>query len=537
VPLAPGFPYGIEKRTHIPHSIKEVILMADHIIGKVFSLISGNEEPDSDNKILLRQVVKEISQNKYGKFCRQKTEEVDPSFASYIYDVYKIVYPACSFVQNTAKVTRMKQITVEAFMNKENLELLRRLRPEMVQERVKKLNAPEEASRQLKEDLASLSTAFDNARVANMNRCYNLITALIQFAQFNFLSILRRFDTSLPEGNVGYTPRFQPAKAADLIEEMGNFRTLIQNLEPSDDWKFALAVMKIARDGQELIPLSQWNMLLMNLREFKNSNIIELIGQFTTKNPIWQIKYHTIDEQMVETWIEAKQAEVQEVIDHILTKQRNTKIEQCAVAVFGTSKITKLQYYNRETNDICVEKGLEGFLYAVAANYLIAFIQDFITKEMQELCDILLVRGQWINNTLSLEMSTAVHTITDVTDPIMELDEILSDTGTYGLRFKNALSRAERDKVQARFVNHIAGELDDKAEELIKSATQGLVVVGKHMKNLLGDSQKSPPEIIINWKELGYFTKNPMIQRLTDTYTRINYFVQLMLLLTNSQTA
>ncbi|GHT82138.1 hypothetical protein FACS1894137_00470 [Spirochaetia bacterium] len=508
--------------------------MPDDIIGKVFSLISGEDEPDSDKKVLLKQVVTEINQNKYAKFFKLRTEEIDPSFAAYLYEIYKIVYPACVFVQNVARVYRMRQLTVEAFMTKEGLELIRKLRPEAVQALVKTLE-PKDLSRVLREDLASLFAAFDGNRITAMNRCYYHISALIQFAQFNFLSLLRRFDAGLPSdlwsaGAAAYTPQFQAARAADLVEEMGQFRAAIQNLEPGDDWKNALAVLKIAGDGQELFPLTQWNMLLTNLRELKNSAIIELVGQYTAKNPIWQVKYKPKEAPLAETWLEAKGSEVQEVIDTVLTKQRNSQIEALATAVFGTPAVTKLQFYNSEISGTCIALELDGFAYAAPLNYLLAFIQDFVTKEMQELCDILLVRGQWVNNPLSLEMSNAVHTITDVTEKIEALDTTLSDTGPRGPRFRSALTRA--DKNQARFINSISKEMDDEALALINAAVQGLVAVGKFMKSLLGDSQKSPSELIINWKELGYFTKVPMSQRLTDAYKKINYFVQLMLLQT-----
>ncbi|MDR3123157.1 MAG: DUF5312 domain-containing protein [Treponema sp.] len=508
--------------------------MPDNILGKVVSFIAGGEEPDSDKKILLKQAVKELGQNRYGKFYRLRTDEIDPSFAGYINDIYKIMHPACAFAQNTAKVNRLRQLTVELFLPKETQELVRRLRPEAVQELVKQLE-PKELSRRLKEELNALDAVFDGSRVAAMNRCYNLIAALMQFARFDFLSLLRHFDTSVPEGVAVYVPRFQPTKAADVIKEIGRFRSVIQNLEPGDDWKNALAALKIARDGQELFSFNAWNMLLMNLRELKNSSIIELMGQLASKNPIWQVKYEAIDEQLAGTWLAAKEDEVNTVIDTVLAKQRNSRIEALAIGVFGVAAVTKLNFYNREISDACIDIGLNGFACAAPLNYLLAFIQDFIAKEMQELCDILLVRGQWINNALSLEMSGAVHAITDTVEPIAALDLSLSDVGTYGPRFRGAVSRAERDKTQARYVNNIADELDDKALKLIKAAVQHFVVVGKHIKNLLGDSQKVPSEIIINWKELGYFSKLPITQRLADAYKKINYFVQLMLLHINSE--
>ncbi|GHV74429.1 hypothetical protein AGMMS49940_17310 [Spirochaetia bacterium] len=260
--------------------------------------------------------------------------------------------------------------------------------------------------------------------------------------------------------------------------------------------------------------------------------IIELIGQYSSKNPVWQVKYKAAEALLAESWLEAKSGEVQAVIDRVLNKQKNGQIEALAAAVFGAPSVTRLQFYNPEISKNCVALGLDGFAYAAPLNYLLAFIQDFVTKEMQELCDILLVRGQWVNNSLSMEMSNAVHTITDVTDPIEALDNTLADTGTRGLRFRSALTRAGGDKGQARFINTTTEEMDDEALALINAAVQGLVAVGKFMKNLLGDTQKSPPEVIINWKELGYFTKVPMNQRLTDAYKKINYFVQLMMLQT-----
>jgi hypothetical protein len=49
----------------------------------------------------------------------------------------------------------------------------------------------------------------------------------------------------------------------------------------------------------------------------------------------------------------------------------------------------------------------------------------------------------------------------------------------------------------------------------------------------LEDIPKNPHEVIINWKELGYFSKTPVNNRISDAYKKINYFVQLMLLLTH----
>jgi hypothetical protein len=65
---------------------------------------------------------------------------------------------------------------------------------------------------------------------------------------------------------------------------------------------------------------------------------------------------------------------------------------------------------------------------------------------------------------------------------------------------------------------------------MINDAVQSLIVVGKHLKMLMDDFEKKPSELIINWKELSSVSKNPLIQRISAVYKKINYFVQLMIL-------
>jgi hypothetical protein len=507
--------------------------MAEDLFGKVVSLFSGDNDSDSDTKALLRQIAKDLSQNKFARFFRPRSEELDPSFAAYLHDIYKTVYPVQSFALDLARVNRLKQITVESFMDRETLDILRKLQPEAIQERMKKTE-PKEVSRQLKDELAVLSAAFNSGRISEMNRCYNLILTLMKLARFDFYTLLQRFDPHLPEGNVNYIPRFVPIKAEEVLQELANFIPAISSLEPSEDWKNAMAVLKLARDGRDLISLNHLNIMLINVRELRLSGVIEAIGQITSKDPVWQVKPAYIsDEHLAESWIEEKSAEVQHVINTIVTEQWSAQAAALAKAVFGTPDVTRLQNYNREINELYLKKGLDGFYYAEALNYLAAFIQDFIDKELQELCDILLVRGQWIANAQSLEMSEGFHTIADNTPRISALDETLGEKGINGPRLKAALLRVDRDKTQARYINSITGGLDEEALDMINTAVQALVVVGKHLKNLLEDVPKNPHEVLINWKELGYFSKTPVNNRIGDAYKKINYFVQLMLLLTH----
>ncbi|MDR2630360.1 MAG: DUF5312 family protein [Spirochaetaceae bacterium] len=500
--------------------------MAEDLLDKVFSFISGDNEAGSDNnKILLRQIVREISQNKYAKFFKAKSEEYEPAMAQFFYDIYKTIYPAQAFAQDTEKLARIRHITIEAFMDKTTKEAVRRLTPDAIEAR-SKTTPPRELIAQLKEDLNTLSSGFDVNRINSANRCYNLMLTFFQFVEFDFFMLLRKFDLDLSPGDFSVPPKFTAVKADSLIHDLENFQIISQALEPSADWKNVFTIFKACQ--MPVIPLEQWNILLQNLKEVKSSGIIDLTVQYATRNPIWIVKPQIPREQAMDSWLESKQNEIQGYIAKIVNTQRNAQIEALAKNIFGTADIIRLRYYTDKNSEIYRKKNLETFTHAAGLNYLLAFITEYLDKELQELCDILLIRGQWTSNPASREMSDGFHGVMELPEQILALDNTLSEKGDNGARLRGALLRVDRDKSQIRYINSIIGNINEEAQALITSAAQNLIIVGKHIKNLLDDFQKSPHELIMNWKELGYVSRTPIGQRIADAYKKINFFIQLM---------
>jgi hypothetical protein len=513
------------------------VIMAEDLtnkVTKVFSFLSGYNASDSDKKVLLKQVLKDISQNKYRNFYKARSEDVDTSLAMFFYDLYKLIYPAQMFVQDMIKTSRLKQFTLETFMNRAAMDLSKRITPDALEERVKN-TPPKEIVQTLKEDIAGLSTMFDGDQVKIIDQCYDLLIAFIQFVNFGFFPLLQKFDSKLVEGNFNFEPQFETIKAESMVQDISDFLAVAHSIEPAGDWKTVLGIFKLSRNGQDLIAQDQWFKMLTTLRDIKQSNILSQINQISLRNPIWEYKPKIPSEQLVENWLEAKQIQIKSIINKIVDNQRSIQINTLVDAIFGTTEISRLHYYNLKNSDIYVKKGLNGFTYAEGLNLLSAFMTDFLHKEIHELSDILLIRGQWTSASASLQMSETMHQLLDILSRINEVDESLAEDGDKGPRLKAAMLRIDRDKTQSRYINTIIDGLNKEAFALITSASQGFIVIGKYLKNLIEDYPKKPSEVIFNWKELGYFSKTPIFERLSDNYKKINYLIQLMLIFTRSQ--
>ena len=506
----------------------------DTIISKVFTFIAGSAEAGDDKQVLLKQQAKEILQNKYAKFYRVRQEEADPSLAQYFYSIYKIVFPARTFLHDPAVMAKVKQITLEAHLDKAVMDVIKRLTREVVAER-KRMASPDEFSAELEKDLAALTVGFDSPKLSAADRVYDLMVNFSRFALWDYPPLLKKFDPDFRD-DFSVPPKFNSLRADLIMADIASFCSVLPSFDPNDDWKTVFEIFKYCNRGTDLLSPDMWKGLLANLKDLKQSKMLDLIIRQASGNPVWEVKpAPDPDEQLSSRWLAEKSADVRQVISGIADNQKNVQIAGLVKAVFGASETTRLIYYTKEKGRILVQKEVESYIYAPALNHMEAFIQDFIKKEMQELADILLVRGQWTKNSASIAMSDAYHSILEITPEINALDETLSDEGTNGPRIRGALLRIDRDPSQAKYLDSIVGMLNEEALTIINKAVPAFVVIGKNLKMLMDDCQKKQYELIMNWKELAQVTRVPMAQRLGDNYKKVNYFIQLMLLETKAE--
>ena len=503
--------------------------MAEDLMDKVFSFFSGDGLTD-EKQNMLKHTAKELSQSKYSKYFRVRSEEIDPSFTSFMFSIYKTIYPIRQFMKNDQKVAKLKHITIESCIDSDILEVINRLDHATLDAKAKTTSG-EELKASIQADSEALATLFDQSRITVANRRYELAAALGHFVKYNFPGFFKKFDTHFVDGSFTAEPRYPALKAVLIVNEIGEFLTVTQPLKPEDDWNGLLNILKVC-EGQDLVIRDQFLNMIKTLREIHSSKILELIVQYTLRNPVWQWRQISFHENIGDEWLELKKDEANSYIMRIDNAKKNSQISALTKQIFEATDLVRLDNYTVQLSEPFRRRNLEYFIYAEGLNYLKVFLEDYVEKEIKELCDILLIRGQWTNNTMAKEMSESLHQLLEVSAPIDELDEVLSDDGADGSRLHSSMLRIDRDQTQARYINVIVSKNNDQALEIINEAAQALIVIGKHMKNLLDDVQKKHPELLINWRELNLASKEPLAQRMTTDFKRINYFIQLMRLCT-----
>ncbi|MCL2761592.1 MAG: DUF5312 family protein [Treponema sp.] len=501
--------------------------MAEDLVEKVISFFAGDNTGNlSDKEVILRQRLKELAENKYGRFFRHKTDEADPSLGVFFHTLYKMILPIRTFMKDVAKTTRLRQVVLEAFIDTNIIDIVKQLNPTGIEERFK-TTSPEELTGQIRSDINKLKTEFDDNRRNRINRSYNLVMVFFQLAHFDYPGLLKKFDPNFAEGPFGGEPKFSPVKLPLLAKDLGDFLAVSQNINPDNDWRTLLKLLKICA-GEEIISENQFAQMLTGLRDIVNSKILELMVQYGSQNPVWICRPRIPDEHIAEGWLDARVAKAQECINKINRTERNKQIAILLKEIFDHAEFERLENYSVAKSESFRKRELTHFVYAEGVNYLAVFVNDHFEKELHELCDILLIRGQWINNAFSKEMSEAVHQLMELSGEIADFDETLSDDGTDGPRLKAAMLRVDRDRSQIRYINSIIDSINGEAIELINNATQHFSVVDSYLKRLAEDIQKKHPEVIVNWRELNSVSKDPLSQIMATESKKLDSFIQLL---------
>ncbi|MDR1618265.1 MAG: DUF5312 domain-containing protein [Treponema sp.] len=500
--------------------------MADDILNRVKSFFSGDEGASNDKKILLGMIRNDLSKNVFSEFYRPRTGELDPAFAWFFYEMYQIIYPVQSLFRKTETSRILKQVCAESFMDGGAREAARRLNPRWIDEYRKTLGSADLADR-LKENLDTLQSSFDSSRRAAADYCLDLIMKVRDFSFFNFFSLLQRFDSRLTEGDFRNRPKFSGVPAELLAEDIENFIPLARSIQYGEDWKKALAVLDTINDSRTLIPAEKWNSLLVSLRDLNRSNMLVLLVRHALKNPVWEPKIPDLRQEEGNSWFEELRSNAQGIINDIQTGIKKAEIERLAREVFGSAEPQWLRYYNTVEGAAYAQRGLGGFDYAGGLGYLSTFIEGYLAKELQDLSDILIIRGQWINSS-SREMSEAIFDLRGMTGNIQAFDETLAEEGILGSKLKAAFLRLDREAFRANQIRNILWGINSRALELVNTAADALETMAKYLGNLAADREKKPHELLTNWKELENYSEEPLGRRTASAYHKTSFFAQLL---------
>jgi hypothetical protein len=492
---------------------------------RIIGAFSGIGDPESEKRKLLRAMGRELSRSRY-KFYRPKGQEALPGLAKFFYEIYKLTATAQLALGNAPTSGALRAFVIESYLSQEQRELSERLTEGHIAERSKTLEFAM-LQEETKRELTSFFVVFDGEMSKRIDDAYNVLLAFVNFVNFDYYFLLKKFDSGLPERNFSYKPRFEAINGEYVDDDLQDFLEVFLALDLEAEWGPIFGALKDYRKI-DIVQPEGWAKFMAAGAELAKSGVLEQIVRHLKEDPYWEPKPRKPAERIVEPFLQKLKTQIETILQKIAQERRNSRIDEVASQVFGTSVVLRMKNYTERANVVFAKKMLGGYTQPQAMNYLKAYLMDYFKKDVRELVDLLIIRGQWTATLQSQQLSDCYHAILEVSERILAFDEELADEGEQGSRFRAALAKADRDKDAMKYLRTTLKEVNDKATAMISRAAVNLIGIGRQLKGLIEDLQKPRHELLLNWKEVEVQSPRPFKPWIVETYKRIYYMVQLL---------
>lgn len=492
---------------------------------RVLSLLGIEPDPDRERKTLLKELKKSLVKAK-GRFFVGSGDLVDVGLPKVFHEMYAAVGPTRTLLANAVSSSALKTIFIEQVLSPAQRAVQDQFTEEAIRAQAK-TTAPDVLAHQIRESLTEFSAILELETQRKIDARYNLFLVFMDFVEFNFYFMLKKFDSMLPESDFGYSPRWEAINGEYVLDDLKDFLTASGALVSEADWEGLFDVLQLYK-GMDVLSRANWKKVLNSLMNLRKSGTLLQLVQYLSKDPGYKPKVYLPNERIVEPFLTNLRNTVDTTLARIAQERKTDKVNTLVHQVFGTTGISRTKNYTEKANLAFQKKRIPGFTYVEPVNYLKAFLLDYYKRDIRELVNLLLVKGQWVSNALAAPMSESFHQLMEVSDRLTVFDEVLGEDGERGAKLKTLLTRADKDANAASSIKMQLKDINAGARHLIVEAATHLVTIGKHLKMAIDDYAKPKHELMLNWKMLETSTDKELKEWMSATYKQLYAFVQLM---------
>jgi hypothetical protein len=497
------------------------------LFAKLAALIGGGDDPERRKKRLLREYASRLHRAR-PRLYNTRAGTADPAMGALFHSFYRVLGPARILLKNATVSAVLRSLVVEKALSDPQREILHDLSAEALTARAEALDGPAYVD-EVRGKLKAFMGGFDRKTVDRAKRVYHAVLVLVDLANFDYWTVLRRFDARYPEADFTYTPRFLPLDADYVRDALKDFLEVIGPVEPDLDWTQALAILKEFR-GMELVGAAAWSGLLRSVGDVKKSGSLLAIVRLMDADTEYAPRARPPEGKLVEPYVASVRSGVEATVRRAVDAKRQQGIESLGRRVFGDRELPRLANYTAVLGEKLAKKGLPGLGYIGALGYTKAYLIEIHKTRVKQTVDALLIRGTWRELTVSRSLSNCYQEPLAVLNELVEFDRKLGDNQDLGVKLKAAVTRADHARPQTLTqARQVLERIETLARGYVTRLAQQSVAFGQILRVLVEDSGSQNPKLVANWQELrGSGPGDDVKEQMVAIFQTLQALVQLL---------
>ncbi|NIZ46678.1 hypothetical protein PVA44_04710 [Entomospira nematocerorum] len=496
----------------------------------ILDLLVGNKnDPEKEKARMLRGV--EAILKKRSKYFKVGSLQVQGGMARFFHDIYTVVGPASSSLENMVKSQQVRALVIESFLSKESQKTIALLRGEEIDKVYAKMRNAEALKSHILSGVGEVSDLLSNPQIANqINLVYSYLISFGEFCTYDYFYLLHKFDDSYPENHYKYKPTFHPVAVSSMIDALDEFLHIALGVSGGIDWNKVFSILEQYR-GSNIVNRTAFDKVIVSTREMLQDETLQLILRLAKQDPYYEAIYKPSTIDITKPYIAGLTDEANKQIGRVVSLERSRLMSKVLQEIFNTTEVSSFlkNYTKDKNNSMFLGKGVLEYQYHEVLNTAVLFNYEYLQKDVKNLVDLLILKGKWSQNMHYREFSDAFQALLSSADEILAFDAILTDESTRMTRLRNALRSVDRDKFAKNTVNGIVEEINNEARSVMMKIASNYTILGRYLKVYIEDYKlQLKSEIVINWREIEKASDRQNLGKfMVELYTKIYYLVQM----------
>ena len=467
-------------------------------IDKLLEFFTGKNNEERLKEKQLKNIAHNLSQN--SKFFNTRKMVIQPAFSSLVYTIFRNSQQIAKYFDLKNHRSSIKEFLIDSMLDKKAKELKEQLESDKIIDYVKTSQDPAKAIAVVQKRLKQFIAYFDNKKTAEINHTYNQICNLASLICYEWYFFIRKFDSSISESNLTYSPSFAHLEGKYVSEDLIAINDELNGINLNDDFENVYHYLEEVSHDKGICNCLKKT--IDNMKKLKSHGSLTKMICLITEDPYFKPKSFSTNEKILSDYLKKIQNLTKQTLKEVISLLNKDKVNDLVSQIFNTSIISRMKNYSSKMSDFLTNKGVPSTLdYIDPLNYIYAFLVDICQSEIKDRIDVLVIKGEWKTSETSREFVAVLDEINKMIRKVMDFDIRCGEEGVYGKDLRRH-SVVVKDSATKASIRRTVDEINGEALELINETIVLCVEIGKALKALIEDYNLSVPILIVNFKKI-----------------------------------
>ncbi len=459
--------------------------------------------PELVSKMKFKELINKINSNKY-QFINPKTEMLSADLASFVYDIYKVIYPIQNLLKNdfdNKDSSFLISSIVECYFTKEQKQSLNTLTGDYIREQVSSGENINQVFTKVKANFKSLQGSVSDSQIKLINNAYNSLKNFSEIARFDFFVFLRNFDNNIVEGDFSRPPKFRATRSVQIIDDLSKLDSAVSSIAITAEVVEAVEVYQKSRD-MSVISTKNIKALLVKIKFLQKTELLSNIIKYMLKDLLYKTILHSQKTNIYIKYISSLTETLKHDMETIIKDIKNSKISAIRERVFKGISIINFSGLNDEYNNL-LEKFDMPIIDAIEPlQYVQTFIIEIYERDLQNEINNICVSSEFINKKDQKAQMDAYYHLNIVRETILKLDAKYNSNTSEGKRLRLMLASKNKAVSNQTHIEMAVKKINEECNEIIIATFNSIVDLATILKNIIDDVNNHTKKMINNSKKL-----------------------------------